>query len=79
MTFNLLGRALGSVSPQALQQAEASRLLHSLQFAPGIEFDGSDGPPISGSARGSEGGGEEACLAHKAGVNCLTIDPFEGR
>ncbi len=78
MTLNLLGRALGSVSSQALQQPEISRLLHSLQLAPDIRFDGGDEPPVSGRA-GSGDAGEEAAWAHKAGVNCLSIDSFEGR
>lgn len=80
MTFNLFGRALGSISPHALQKAETSRLLSSLQAAPGIRFDGSDGaaPTKAQHNRGEEGelGG---IWAHKAGVNSLAIDRFEGR
>jgi DNA excision repair protein ERCC-8 len=80
MTSNLFGRALGIISPQALQKAETSRLLHSLQAAPGIKFDGSDGPLQGPSSRDEgEEGQEETMWAHKAGVNCITIDRFEGR
>ena len=80
MTSNLFGRALGVISPQALQKAETSRLLSSLQAAPGIRFDGSDG---AAPAKTQRSGDEEDALggiwAHKSGVNCLAIDSFEGR
>lgn len=81
MTSNLFGRALGSISPQALQKAETSRLLHSLQAASSVRFDGSDGAAPARAQPRSED--EEARLdgiwAHRAGVNSLAIDRFEGR
>ena len=82
MTSNLFGRALGSISPQALQKAETSRLLSSLQAAPGIRFDGSDGATAT---RVQHRNGDEEdeqgvrISAHKAGVNSIAIDRFEGR
>ena len=80
MTSNLLGRALGIVSPQALQQAETSRLLHSLQAAPGIRFNGGDGAAAEASSQNVGDEGEQKdTWAHRAGVNCLTVDRFEGR
>ena len=85
MTSNLFGRALGSISPQALQRAETSKLLHALQAAPGITFDGSPGSVQArrgkglGDQDGDDGGREETVWAHRAGVNCLTVDRFEGR
>ncbi len=80
MTSNLFGRALGSISPQALQKAETSRLLSALQAAPGIRFDGSDGAASTKAQRHGEGDdGLGGVWAHKAGVNCLAIDRFEGR
>ena len=80
MHSNLFGRALGTISPQALQRAETSRLLYSLQAAPGIRFDGSDRPVRhSTSGDGDKEGQEEGIWAHRTGVNCLTIDGFEGR
>ena len=80
MTLNLFGRALGSISPHALQRAETSRLLSSLQAAPGIRFDGSDGvAPTKAEHNGDEEHKLDRIWAHKAGVNCLTIDRFEGR
>lgn len=80
MTSNIFGRALGSISPQALQKAETSRLLSSLQAAPGIRFDGSDrAAPTKAQQNGDEGDELGGIWAHKAGVNCLAVDKFEGR
>ena len=82
MTSNLFGRALGTISPQALQKAETSRLLSSLQAAPGIRFDGSDrATPVSAPPypNGDEEDGSGGVWVHKAGVNSLAIDKFEGR
>ena len=80
MTLNLLSRALGSISPQALQNAETSRLLGCLQAAPSIRFDGSDGTAQTKAQhiRDQEDGVSDV-WAHKSGVNCLAIDRFEGR
>ncbi|KAL2040200.1 hypothetical protein N7G274_007103 [Stereocaulon virgatum] len=80
MIPNLFGRALGTISPQALQRAETSRLLHSLQAAPGIRFDGSDEPVLQQESENTDEEGQvQGIWAHTAGVNCLTIDKFEGR
>ncbi|KAK4693496.1 DNA excision repair protein ERCC-8, partial [Lecanoromycetidae sp. Uapishka_2] len=80
MTSNLFGRALGLVSPQALQKAETERWLRSLQAAPGIKFDGSEGAPHQSSSKDENENREyETIWAHRAGVNCITIDRFEGR
>lgn len=80
MTSNLFSRALGFISPQALQKAETSHLLSSLQAAPRVRFDGSD---VAASAKEQRNGDGEDDLggiwAHRAGVNCLAIDRFEGR
>ena len=78
MPPDLLGRALGTISAQALQRAETIRLFHSIQAAPGIRFDGSDAPAQAASSRDVEED-ERDVWAHQAGVNCLTIDRFEGR
>lgn len=80
MTSNLFGRALGNLSPQVLQRTETSRLLLALQEAPSTRFDGT-GVPVQEQDSGlrTEERKEEAAWAHRAGVNCLTIDRFEGR
>ena len=80
MTSNLFSRAIGSISPQALQKAETSRLLSSLQAAPSIRFDGSDGTAQTKAQHiGDEEDGVGDVWAHRSGVNCLVIDRFEGR
>ena len=80
MTSNLFSRALGFISPQALQKAETSRLLNSLQAAPSIRFDGSDGiAQTKAHDIGDEEAGVGDVWAHRSGVNCLAIDRFEGR
>ena len=77
MPPDLLSRALGTISPQVLQRAETLRLLHSIQAAPGVRFDGGDAPAKGSSSKDVED--REDVWAHQAGVNCLTIDRFEGR
>ena len=83
MSSNLFGRALGAIGPQTLQRAETFRLLHALQAAPDVRFDGNDNreKQAESSSRSIEGDGIKAgaVWAHRAGVNCLTIDGFEGR
>lgn len=77
MNSYLFGRALGTFSPQALQRAESSRLLHALETAPAVQFDGRDSSAASTGRR--DGGESDSAWAHKAGLNSLTIDKFEGR
>ena len=83
MPHNLLARTSGTLSPRAFEQVETARLLRSIQHAPGIGFDGSDGlaSTKTNSNDGRLPGDEEGqtIWAHKAGVNCLTVDHFEGR
>lgn len=78
MNSYLLGRELGTVSPKAFQQAETNRLLRELQAAPDIRLDGTD--VTTNAASQSHGGqGTEDVWAHRAGLNCITVDKFEGR
>lgn len=80
MNAYLLSRSLGSIGPQSLQRAETNRLLHAIQPAPDIRFDGSDDAVTSVPT--PTAGGDGALYdtwAHKAGVNALVIDGFEGR
>lgn len=80
MNAYLLSRSLGSIGPQSLQRAETNRLLHAVQPAPGIRFDGSDDALASVSIPTAGGDGAlYETWAHKAGVNALVIDRFEGR
>ena len=77
MNAQLLSRSLGLIGPQGLQQPETLRQLYALVPAP-YQFNGST---ISAAASQARKGGTEALLplAHRSGVNSLTIDPFEGR
>lgn len=80
MTSNLFGRSLGIISPQVLQRAETSRLLLALEAAPGVRFDSIDGLAQQQKTREkSDVEKEELVWAHRAGVNSLAIDRFEGR
>ena len=81
MNSYLLNRSLGVTGPQALQQVQTARLLHALQAASDVRFDSSDeirSAPERSSHGEDEGLGSEV-WAHRAGVNCLAIDKFEGR
>lgn len=77
MNSYLFGRALGTFSPTALQRAELLRLVHALDVAPAVRFDGSDGS--AATVNPEEGGGRDTIWAHKAGLNAIVIDKFEGR
>ena len=80
MNAYLLSRSLGSVGPQSLQRAESNRLLHAIQPTPGVRFDGSDDTATSTLTPREIGDGLSSEIwAHKAGVNALVIDKFEGR
>ncbi|KAG8533121.1 uncharacterized protein KY384_001904 [Bacidia gigantensis] len=83
MSQHLLARAAGTLSQRTVQQIETSQLLHAIQAAPGIQFDGSDNGTTASSyqaqAKLPDDNEKSSTWAHKAGVNCLTIDRFEGR
>jgi DNA excision repair protein ERCC-8 len=82
MNSYLLSRSLGLIGPQALQRLQMASLLESIQAAPNIKFDST---PRSGElgAAGSQPAPGEADIttqwAHRAGVNTLAIDRFQGR
>ncbi|KAL3475232.1 WD40-repeat-containing domain protein [Aspergillus californicus] len=67
MNSYLLNRAFGSITPSSFHIAQKTRLVHSLEPAPGIRF---------GS---SHNNADEDVLAHSAGANVLAIDQYEGR
>ena len=83
MPHNYLARASGTLSPRAFEQAETARLLHSIQLAPGIRFDESEGPVFtatnSNAQHVSNDDENQSVWAHRSGVNCIAIDRFEGR
>lgn len=77
MDSQLLGRALGTAGPEALQRAELSRRLDAIQAAPDIRFDGRE--EHGAVTQGQHNGLASELSAHYAGVNYIAIDRFEGR
>lgn len=82
MDSQLFARALGNIGPEAVQRIELSRRLRAIQPTPEIEFDGRGSQLTtidSVQKDGQRGGTKDEIRAHRAGVNCIAIDPFEGR
>ncbi|KAI9879810.1 MAG: hypothetical protein M1830_006992 [Pleopsidium flavum] len=79
----LLNRSLGTISPENLQRAQTARLLHAIQPAPSVRFRSNDARiPIPSTQEEQDVSWDDSAVdlwAHKAGVNSLTIDRFEGR
>lgn len=79
MNSYLLNRTLGSISPSTFHVAQTTRLVHHLEPAPGIRFS-SHQPQQAGEHTEEDGlDTENEAFAHKAGVNVLAIDQYEGR
>lgn len=73
MNSFLLNRQLGSISPQALAVAQNFRLVRALHNVPKVKL-------VSGDSSGGVPSPSTADVrAHRAGVNSLAIDSFEGR
>ncbi|KAI9756602.1 MAG: hypothetical protein M4579_003780 [Chaenotheca gracillima] len=83
MNSFLFNRSLGSVSSPAFARAQTTRLVHALQPAPDVKFDGQlGGSRKVESQDGSQKPDDKQQLtvwAHKSGVNSLAVDRFEGR
>ena len=80
MNSILLNRSLGVAGPQVLQQTQTAHLLEAIQPAPNIRFDGSTDP--STGQHNTHAAEDESSLdtwAHRAGVNSIVIDKWEGR
>lgn len=75
MNSYLLNRALGSITPSDFHVALTTRLVHHLEPAPGIRFSSRKDAGFVGDAIGIE----DEVYAHKAGVNVLGIDQYDGR
>ncbi|KAI9859182.1 MAG: hypothetical protein M1824_003868 [Vezdaea acicularis] len=78
MNSLLFNRSLGSVTPDTVSRRYTSRLVNALQAAPNVRFDSAPRPTKDVFTSASEAQKPEA-WAHKAGVNSLVIDKFEGR
>lgn len=82
----LFDRSTGSLAPQAFARIQSTQLLHAIQPAPRLLFDGGEREVVASpsSALPTENldppatGPEEKSWAHQAGVNALSID-IEGR
>ena len=89
LTTDLWERSTGESSPFAFAQKQTTRLLHALQPAPDILFDGQGDQsrePLNESTSSTNAADQDASntgqslrIAHKSGVNALAIDKFEGR
>lgn len=79
MNSFLLNRQLGSVSPQALANAQNHRLLRSLQNASDVHFALGPASSHGGPAQDGRTVPSAPRIAHGSGVNSIVIDPFEGR
>lgn len=83
MNSFLLNRSIGSISPEVLQRAQTTRLLHAIQPAPGVRLRNYDARTETPSTLdGQDVDWDDRSVdiwAHKAGVNSLAIDKFEGR
>jgi len=87
LTTALFSRSLAQTSPRDLARAQNSRLIHALQPAPRVRFEDEaperaeavgDGTGVLGDSDDDEVGGRTS-FAHRAGVNAITVDKFEGR
>ena len=80
MNSILLNRSLGVAGPQILQQTETAYLLQAIQTAPNIRFDSSTDPLATRINTQLEDGVDSSDKwAHRAGVNSVVIDKWEGR
>ncbi|KAK8087989.1 hypothetical protein PG997_002950 [Apiospora hydei] len=82
MNYLLFERSTGNLSPNVFARLQTTQLLHSLQAAPTLRFDGGErGTVIQDDQTGPSaiGGEKRAIWAHQSGVNALAIERFDGR
>lgn len=86
MNSFLLNRASDTIHPRAFERAQTTRLINALQPAPRIRFSGERAQATTQQQRQEQDGSTATELnhvqqvwAHRAGVNTITIDRFEGR
>lgn len=77
MNSYILNRSQGSIRPSNFHGAQSTRLVHCLEPAPEVRFSSSHGS--YSKTEGWEDDVEDDILAHRAGVNVLTVDPYEKR
>lgn len=85
LTSDLLTRSTGLTSTGDFARSQNARLIHALQPAPRVRFAGeAEAGNHAVGSRGDDGSDDNeevatGAVAHKAGVNCITVDKFEGR
>lgn len=79
MNAYLLNRVLGSISPSTFHVAQTTRLVQQLEPAPGIRFSARRDILLGGSQEDAGLIFDDEVFAHKAGVNVLAIDHYDGR
>ncbi len=79
----LFDRSTGILGPQAFARIQTSQLVHSIQLAPRLRFDGGEkevlvdeDQTVASHSNGPPGGEiiESKIWAHQSGVNALAID-----
>jgi DNA excision repair protein ERCC-8 len=75
----LFDRSTGNLSPQAFARIQTSQLIHAIQPAPRLCFNGREKEtlPTSSAGSGESQAGAEAAektWTHQAGVNALSLD-----
>lgn len=75
----LFDRSTGNLSPQAFARVQTSKLIHAIQPAPRLRFNGGEKETVSSRSAESESSQAsvevaEKTWAHQAGVNALSLD-----
>lgn len=83
MNHFLLDRSTGTLGPHSFARLQSSQLLHAIQPAAGILFNGGEkeavpAPVVDEDTTSEHGEVREKIWAHKAGVNALAVD-IEGK
>lgn len=85
MNHLIFDRQSGNLSHQAFARLHLTSLIHAIQPAPGILFDGGETPEKLDQADVEvvddidDWAARQTTWAHKAGANALAIDKFDGR
>ncbi|PQE33004.1 hypothetical protein CJF32_00001486 [Rutstroemia sp. NJR-2017a WRK4] len=77
----LFDRSTGNLDPKAFARIQTSQLLHAIQPAPNLQFNGGENA-ISNNGderRRNRDPAEPKLWAHQTGVNALAIDRFDGK
>jgi DNA excision repair protein ERCC-8 len=73
----LFDRSTGNLSPQAFTRIQTTSLIHAIQPAPRLRFNGGEKEVVTaddGAEAQSVEASEQKIWAHQAGVNALVID-----